>query len=92
VVVPVVVAAAPRVEPTVLERAERLRDDIFKSKMSHPSPWTYTAKARGWGQRAQQIVEDMAAGRGGDAPRRAFDALTAEVEGDRDYQEARRLF
>ena len=75
-------------QPSLLQRAERLRDDILRSKLSHPDPWTYTPKAHAFGDRAQRIVDDAAAGRD---PRRALDALAAEVEGDRDYQEARRL-
>ena len=80
---------APAAEPSPLERAERLRDDIQRSKVTHPDPWSYTAKARPWGERAQRLVDDGAAGRD---VRRAVAALAAEVEGDRDFQEARRLF
>jgi hypothetical protein len=83
---------APRAEPPLLERAERLRDAILKSKLSHPDPWSYTAKARTWSQRAQRLVEDIATGGDLDAHRHAFDTLEAEVEGDPDFEEARRRF
>ena len=78
--------------PSLGERAERLRDEIQRSKLSHPDPWRYAAKARGWGERAQVLVElitvrgDTASARG------SFEALAAELDGDRDFQEARRLF
>ena len=87
---PVVRPAHRPVEPSLLERAERLRDAIQTSKLTAPDPWPYAGKARGWTQRAQALVEDVA--RRGDtrATRRAIDTLTAEVEGDRDYQEALR--
>jgi hypothetical protein len=75
-----------------LERAERLRDAVLKSKLCHPDPWLYTPKARVWSQRAQQIVELIATDGDAAAHRRAFEALGAEVEGDPDFQEARRLF
>ena len=78
--------------PSLGEHAERLRDEIMQSKLSHPDPWRYAAKARGWGERAQVLVElitvrgDTAAARG------SLEALAAELQGDRDFQEARRLF
>jgi hypothetical protein len=78
--------------PSLGEHAERLRDEIQQSKLSHPDPWRYAAKARGWGERAQVLVElitvrgDTAAARG------SLEALAAELQGDRDFQEARRLF
>jgi hypothetical protein len=77
--------------PALLDRAVRLRDAIQVSKLTAEDPWAYTAKARGWGQEAQAVVDEIA--RGGadaDALVRRLDALTATVEGDRDYQEARR--
>jgi len=78
--------------PTLGERAERLRDEIQRSKLTHPDPWRYAAKARGWGERAQVLVELIAVR--GDAPagRSSLEALAAELQGDRDFQEARRLF
>lgn len=73
------------------ERAERLRAAIEQSKLTALDPWTYGPKARRWGQRAEQLVYRI---RGGESPvlRRELEALTAEVEGDRDFQEARRRF
>ena len=84
-------ASAPR-EPvvvTLVARAERLYDDIQRSKITHPDPWTYTTKARGWVKRAEQLVVEASAGRD---VRRDLDGLAAEVERDRDFQEAHRLF
>ncbi len=75
----------------LLGQVERLREAILRSKLSHPDPWRYTAKARRWGERAQQLVEAIAAAET-PALRRALETLAAEVEGDRDFQEARRLF
>ena len=74
------------------ERAEQLRAAIERSKLTAADPWAYTPKAREWRQRAQALVEQIA--REGDtaALRRRLEALTAEVEGDRDFQQARRLF
>lgn len=73
------------------ERAERLRAAIEQSKLTAPDPWTYTPKARRWGQRAEQLVYRI---RGGESPvlGRELEALTAEVEGDRDFQDARGRF
>jgi hypothetical protein len=78
--------------PPLHEQAAQLRDDILRSKLTHPDPWRYTAKARGWGERAQALVDQAAAG--GPAPgiERAYEALAGEVRADRDFQEARRLF
>jgi hypothetical protein len=87
--VPVTRPASPG--PTLLEQAERLRDEIQRTKLCHPDPWTYTAKARGWGQRAQALVDRIAGGGNGAADREALESLRAEVEADRDFQEARRL-
>ena len=81
-------AAAPSLEA----RAEHLRDQIQQSKLSHPDPWRFGAKARGWGERAQVLVELIAARGDTASARGSLDALAAEVEGDRDFQEARRLF
>lgn len=78
--------------PSLLERAERLRDEVNRSKLTHPDPWAFAAKARGWAQRAQALVEQVAAGGDTAESRRAVDALAAEVERDRDFQEARKLF
>ena len=87
-------SARPTVAPAGLalgEQAERLRDDILRSKLTHPDPWRYAPKARGWGERVQVLVVQTA---GGEtlATRRALETLVAEVLADRDFQEARRLF
>jgi hypothetical protein len=79
-------------EPSALARAEALRDAILRSKLTAPDPWGYTAKARAWGQRAQQCVDQLARDANAAGARQALDKLTAEVQGDRDFQEARRLF
>lgn len=84
-------AAAPS-GPALGEQAARLRDDILRSKLTHPDPWRYAGKARGWGERAQALVDQTAAGSHGAEARRAFEALAGEIQGDRDFQEARRLF
>ncbi|MBI1918738.1 MAG: hypothetical protein HYS12_28935 [Planctomycetes bacterium] len=65
---------------------------IQRSKLTAPDPWGYTPKARGWGQRAQELVDRIA--RDGDtaATRQALDTLSAEIEGARDFRETRRLF
>jgi hypothetical protein len=85
--------AAPRAaEPTSLERAMALRDAIQRSKLTAADPWAYTAKARGWGERAQRVVDQLARDAGSSSARQALDGLSTEVERDRDFQEARRLF
>ena len=78
--------------PTPLERAEGLWEQIVRSKLTHPDPWPYTAKARAWARRAEQIIDDLAIGRTTEGARQALTALTAEVEQDRDFQAARRSF
>jgi hypothetical protein len=82
----------PSAGPSAGERAEHLRDDILRSKLTHPDPWVYAGKARAWGDRAQGLVELMAVEGPTPAALRALEALYAEVERDRDFQEARRLF
>jgi hypothetical protein len=84
--------AIPPAEPTLLEQAERLRDDVIRSKLTHPDPWTYTARARAWGERAQALVEEIAAAGQTPALHAAVAKLAAEVEGDADFQRARQLF
>jgi hypothetical protein len=79
-------------EPPLLHDAERLRDAILKSKLTHPDPWSYTPKARAWSQQAQQIVEQIASGGDVEEQRRAFQRLEADVESDPDFTEARRRF
>jgi len=85
-------AALPPAEPTLLERAERLRDDILRSKLTHPDPWTYTAKARAWGGRVQALVEEIASAGQTPTLHAAVEKFSAEVEGDPDFQRARQLF
>ena len=87
--------ARPRPQPagpSLLEQAERLRDEIQRSKLTHPDPWTYGAKARTWSVRAQTLVDQLAARGADSATQRALVTLEAEVQGNRDFQEARRLF
>jgi hypothetical protein len=85
-------ATARPAGPPPGEQAERLRDEIQRSKLTHPDPWTYAAKARAWSKQAQALVEEIAVK--GDTPvtRRTLETLAGEVERDRDFQEARRLF
>ena len=78
--------------PSALERAQALRDAVQRSKLTASDPWGYAAKARGWAKRALQIVDQLEHGRGSAATQQALDTLAAEVERDRDFQEARRLF
>jgi len=79
-------------DPPLLERAERLRDDLLRSKLTHPDPWSYTAKARAWGERAQALVEEITVA--GETPglHATVAKLAVEVEGDVDFQKARQLF
>jgi hypothetical protein len=78
--------------PTLGEQAERLRDEIQRSKLTHPDPWRYAPKARAWGERAQALVEQLAAGRQASGAQRDLEALARELQADRDFQEARRIF
>jgi hypothetical protein len=84
--------ALPPAERTLLERAEQLRDDILRSKLTHPDPWTYTAKARTWGDGVQALVEEIAVAGQTPALHARFATWLAEVEGDPDFQRARQLF
>lgn len=77
---------------TALQRAEELRDAILKSKLTAADPWAYTPKARAWVLLAQGLVEEIAAGGDRRALEERLAALTAEVEADPDFQEARRRF
>jgi hypothetical protein len=79
-------------EPSLLERAERLRDDLLRSKLTHPDPWSYTAKARAWAERAQTLVQDIAIASQTPELHAMVAKLAAEVENDPDYQKARQLF
>jgi hypothetical protein len=85
-------AERPPAALTLLQRAERLRDDIQRSKLTHPDPWRYTGKARAWAKRAQELVAAIDARGETAAERQAFERFAAEVEADADYLEARRLF
>lgn len=85
-------ASAQPAGPSLMELAERLRDDILRSKHTHPDPWAYGAKARPWGERVQVIVAQIAVAGDTPASRRALEALDGEIQRDRDFQEARRLF
>jgi hypothetical protein len=78
--------------PALGEQAERLRDEILRSKLTHPDPWRYTPKARAWGERAQTLVDQLAAGRQASGAQRDLEALARELQADRDFQEARRIF
>ena len=84
--------ALPPAELSLLERAERLRDDLLRSKLTHPDPWSYTAKARAWGERAQALVEEIAVTGQTPALHGMVGKLAAQVEGDADFQKARQLF
>ena len=92
IVAPASRSAPPPLRPlTLLEQTEHLRNEIHRTKLSHPDPWSYTARARAWGERAQQLVEAIATS--GESPdrRRAFKALSAEVQADKDFRLARDL-
>lgn len=78
--------------PSLQERAVLLRDEVSRSKLTHPDPWRYTAKARSWSERAQAIVDAISRSGDSAAQARALESLAAEIAGDRDFQEARRLF
>jgi hypothetical protein len=84
--------AAAATGPSLLERAERLRDEVLRSKMTHPDPWRYTTKARGFATRAQGLVDQISRDGGSAASERAVAALVAELAADRDFQEAKALF
>jgi hypothetical protein len=84
--------APPSAGSSLGEHAERLRDEILRSKLTHPNPWRYAPKARAWGERVQVLVEQIAARGDTPAARRSLEVLDVELRGDRDFQEARRLF
>jgi hypothetical protein len=83
-------AAAP--SPGLLEQIRALRDAIERSKQTASDPWGYTTKARGWLQRADQVLVRITASADVAGTRNTLETLRAEVEGDRDFREARRLF
>jgi hypothetical protein len=78
--------------PGLVEQARSLRDAIERSKQTAPDPWGYTTKARGWLQRADQVLGRIAASADVAGTRKILETLQTEVEGDRDFKEARRLF
>lgn len=84
--------ASPPTRHSLTDQVERLREQIQRSKLTHPDPWTYGAKARGWGDRVQILVEQITVQGESPAAQRTIEALDAEIQGDRDFQEARRLF
>ncbi len=84
--------ASPPTRHSLTDQVKRLREQIQRSKLTHPDPWTYGAKARGWGDRVQVLVEQITVQGESPAAQRTIEALDAEIQGDRDFQEARRLF
>ncbi|HEY7116888.1 MAG TPA: hypothetical protein VH475_09895 [Tepidisphaeraceae bacterium] len=78
--------------PPLLERAELLRDDLLRSKLTHPNPWSYTAKARAWTERAQALVDEIAVTGQTPTLNDMLAKLDAEVDSDPDFQRARQLF
>ena len=91
--VPVPVVAPVRREvtpPSLLEQAKALRDSVQQSKLAARDPWSYTAKARAWQERVEQILDRITANVDAAATRKSVETLRAEIEGDRDYQEAQR--
>lgn len=84
--------ALPPTRHSLTDQVERLREQIQRSKLTHPDPWTYGPKARGWGDRVQILVEQITVKGESPAAQRTIEALDAEIQGDRDFQEARRLF
>jgi hypothetical protein len=81
--------ALPPAEPSLLERAERLREDLLRSKLTHPDPWSYTAKARTWAEHAQALVQDIASASETPELHAMVAKLAADVEADPDYQKVR---
>jgi hypothetical protein len=91
--VAVPVAAPVRREvapPSLLERAKALRDSVQQSKLTARDPWGYTAKARAWQERIEQLLDRITANVDAAAAGKSVEALRTEIEGDRDYQEALR--
>jgi len=80
----------PAPPPSLFERAKALRDLIEESKLAAADPWTYTAKARVWVGRAQGIVDEVAKSQDGAELEQKLKALRTEIQGDADFQEARR--
>jgi hypothetical protein len=91
--VPVPVVAPARREvapPSLLDQAKALRDAVQQSKLTARDPWGYTAKARAWQERVEQLLDRITTNVDAAATRKGVEALRAEIEGDRDYQEAQR--
>jgi hypothetical protein len=80
------------VSAPLLEQARSLREAIERSKQTATDPWGYTTKARGWLQRTDVVLVRIAASADAAGTRKTLEILRAEVEGDRDFREARRLF
>jgi hypothetical protein len=78
--------------PSLLEQAMALRDAIQRSKLTAHDPWGYTAKARGWLTRVEALVARVGTEADAAVTRKGVETLRGEVESDRDFQEARRLF
>jgi hypothetical protein len=76
----------------LLEQARSLREAIERSKLTAPDPWGYTTKARGWIQRADQVLSRIESSADAAGTRKTLETLRGEIEGDRDFQAARRLF
>lgn len=86
-------APARQAAPTpLLEQARSLREAIERSKLTAPDPWGYTTKARGWIQRADQVLSRIESSADAAGTRKTLETLRGEIEGDRDFQAARRLF
>ena len=89
--VPVVAPVRREVTPpSLLEQAKALRDSVQESKLTARDPWGYTAKARTWQERVEQLLDRITANVDAAATRKSVEALRAEIEGDREYQEAQR--
>jgi hypothetical protein len=84
--------AAPVAAGALAERARRIHEEITRSKLTHPDPWRYAPKAREWGDRALTIVDLVAVRGETPSAHSSLAALVAELDADRDFQEARRLF
>jgi hypothetical protein len=76
--------------PSLLERAKALRDSVQQSKLTARDPWGYTAKARVWEERVEQLLDRITANVDAAATGKSVETLRTEIEGDRDYQEALR--
>jgi hypothetical protein len=84
--------AAGAAAGALAERARRIHEEITRSKLTHPDPWRYAPKAREWGDRALTIVDLVVVRGETPSAHSSLAALVAELDADRDFQEARRLF